>query len=170
MYICHCLVTQSCPTLCNPMDCDTPGFPVLRISWSLLRLMSIDSVMSSNHLILCRLLLLLPQSFLASGSFPVSQFFASGGHSIGASASASVLPVNTQGWFPLGWTGLISLQSKGLARVFSSTRIRKQKKKIFLIVSVREESYRLHTWPSLCSWRIRWLDGEWSRVGALWKS
>ena len=61
------------------------------------------------------------QSFPASGSFPVSQPFASGGQSIGASASASVSPMNIHGWFPLGWTGLISFLSKGLSRVFSST-------------------------------------------------
>ena len=64
-----------------------------------------------------------PQSFPASGSFPVSQFFTSDGQSIRASASSSVLPVNNQDWFPLGLTGLISLQSKGLSRVFSSTTI-----------------------------------------------
>ena len=62
-----------------------------------------------------------PQSFPASGSFPVSQLFAWGGQRIGASASASVLPMNTQDWSPLGWTGWISLQSKGLSRVFSNT-------------------------------------------------
>ena len=67
--------------------------------------------MPSNHLILCRPLLLLPQSLLASGSFPVSWLFVSGGWSIGVSASASVLPMNTQAWFPLGLTGLISLPS-----------------------------------------------------------
>ena len=61
------------------------------------------------------------QSFPASGSFPVTQFFASGGQSIGVSVSASVLPVNVQGWFPSGWTGWISLQSKGLSRVFNTT-------------------------------------------------
>ena len=61
------------------------------------------------------------QSFPASGSFPVSQFFASGGQSIEISASASVFPMNIQGWFPLGWTGWISLQSKGLSRVFANT-------------------------------------------------
>ena len=66
------------------------------------------------------------QSFPASGSFPVSQFFVSGGQSIGASASASVFPVNIQGWFPLGLTGLISLQSKGLSKVFSNTTVQKQ--------------------------------------------
>ena len=66
-----------------------------------------------------------PQSSLGSGSFPVSQFFASHGQSIGASASASVLPMNIQGSFPLGWTGWISLQSKGFSRVFSRTTVQK---------------------------------------------
>ena len=64
-------------------------------------------------------------SFPASGSFPVNWFFASGGQSIGVLASASVLPMNVQDWFPLGWTGLISLQSKGLSRVFSNTTVQK---------------------------------------------
>ena len=63
-----------------------------------------------------------PQSFPASGSFPMSQLFASGGQSIGVSASTSVLPTNTQDWSPLGWNGWISLQSKGLSRLFSNTR------------------------------------------------
>ena len=65
------------------------------------------------------------QSFPASGSFAKSQFFASGGQSIAVSASASVLPMNIQDWFPLGWTGLISWQSKGLSRVFSNTAVQK---------------------------------------------
>ena len=65
------------------------------------------------------------QSCLASGSLPVSQFFATGGQSIGVSVSASVLPMNIQDWFPLGWTGWISLQSKGLSRVFSNTMVQK---------------------------------------------
>ena len=67
------------------------------------------------------------QSFPASGSFPMSQFFASGGQSIGAPASASVLPMSIQDWFPLGWTGWISLQSKGLSRVFSNTAVQKHR-------------------------------------------
>ena len=65
------------------------------------------------------------QSFPASGSFPRSQFFASGGQSIGVSASASVLPVNTRDWFPLGWTGWISLLSRGFSRVFSNTAVQR---------------------------------------------
>ena len=64
------------------------------------------------------------QSFLASGSFPMSQFFVSGSQSIGISASASVLPMNIQDWYPLGWTGWVSLQSKGLSRVFSTTQFK----------------------------------------------
>ena len=95
------------------------------VSESLLKLMSIELMMSSSHLILCRPLLCLPSSFPASGSFQMSQLFTSGGWSIGVSASASVLPVNIQGWFPLGLTGLISLLSKGLSRVFSNTLVQK---------------------------------------------
>ena len=95
-------------------------------SWSLLKIMSIESVMPSSYLILCHPLLLLPSwSFPSSGSFPISQFFASGGQSIGVSASASVLPMNIQEWFLLGWIGWISLQSKGLSRVFSNTTVQK---------------------------------------------
>ena len=80
-------------------------------SQSLLKLISIELVMPSNHLIPCCPLLLPPQSFPASGSFPMSQLFASGGQSIGVSNSTSVLPMNTRDWSPLGWTGWISLQS-----------------------------------------------------------
>ena len=81
----------------------------------LLKLMSIESVMPSNHLILCHPLLLPPSVFPSSRVFPRSQFFASGGQSIGVLASASILPMNIQDWFPLGLTGLISLLSKGLS-------------------------------------------------------
>ena len=84
-------VAQLCPTLCDPMDCSTPGLPVHHQP----KPMSIESVMPSNHLILC-CPLLLPSVFPRSGSFPVSQFFASGGQSIRVSASTSFLPVDTQ--------------------------------------------------------------------------
>ena len=83
--------------------------------------MSVESMMPSNHLILSHPLLLLPQTFPASGSFPMSQLFTSGGPTIGVSASTSVLLVNIQDWSLLGWTGWISLQSKGLSRVFNNT-------------------------------------------------
>ena len=82
--------------------------------------------MPSNHLILCVPFSSCLQSFPASGSFPVSQLFSSGGQSIGASASASVILMNIQGWYPLGWTDWISLLSKGLPRVFSSTKALKR--------------------------------------------
>ena len=90
-------------------------------SWSLLKLIPIETVMPSNHLILCCPLLSWLLSFPASGSFPVNQIFTSGGQSIGVSASTSVLPMNFQDLFPLGWTGWISMLSKGLSRVFSNT-------------------------------------------------
>ena len=123
---CCCSVTTSCPTLRDSMDCSTPGFPVpCSISLSLFKLMSTESVMPTNHLILCHPLLL-PSIIPTIGSFPMSQFFASVGQSIGVSASASVLPMNIQGWLPLGLTGLISLLSKGLPRVFSGTTIQKR--------------------------------------------
>ena len=96
--------------------CQTPLS--FTISHSLRRFMSIESVMPSSHLILCHLLLL-PSIFPASGSFPVSGLFASGGQSIGA--SASVLPMNIQGWFPLGLTSLSSMKSTGFSRVFCTT-------------------------------------------------
>ena len=116
------LVTQTCPTLCDPMDTACQACLIIN-SWSLLKLMSIRSVMPSNHLIFCRPFSFCFQSCPASGSFPLSQFFLSGGQSIGASASASVLPMNIQDWFLLGWTGSISLQSKELSRVFSNTTV-----------------------------------------------
>ena len=85
-----------------------------------------------------------PQSFPTSGSFPMSQLFASGGQSIRASASLSILPKNIQGLFPLGWTGLISLQSKGLSRVFSSSTI--QKHQLFGAQSYLWSGSHIHTW------------------------
>ena len=112
-------------------------------SQSLLKLMSIKSVMPSSHRILCHPLLLLPQSLPASGSFPMSQRFAWGGQSIRVSASASVLPKNTQDW-SLGWTGWISLQSKGLSRVFSNTTV--QKHQFFGTRLSLWSNTHIHTW------------------------
>ena len=110
-----CLVDQSCATLCDPMNCSMPGSPVLhyllesaqihvKSHWCCLTISSSAAPFSS-----C------PQSFLASGSFPMSQYIASGGQRIGVSASTSLLPMTIQDWFPLGLTGLISLLSKGLS-------------------------------------------------------
>ena len=97
-----------------------------------------------------------PQSFPASGSFQMSQLFASGGQSTEVSASRSILPMNTQDWFPLGWTGWISLQSKGLSRVFSNTTV--QKPQFFgaqpsaLLLSSDFSSGPLELEPSRCQW------------------
>ena len=120
------LVAKSCLKLfATPRIAARQASLSITNSWSLLKLMSIESVMPSNHLILCRPLSSSLQSFPASGSFLMSQLFASGGQSIGASASAAVLPMNIQDWSPLGLTGWISLQSKGLLRVFPNTIVQK---------------------------------------------
>ena len=118
-----CVQFLSRGQLCDPMDYSTPGScPSLSpgaclnscpSSWWCHPTISSPVVPFSSR----------PQSFPASGSFPVSQLYPSGGQSTGASASASVLPMDIQRWFPLGWTGLISLQSKGLARVLSNAII-----------------------------------------------
>ena len=113
-------------------------------SQSLLKLMSIELVMLSKHLILCRPLLL-PSIFPKSRPFQMSQPFTLGGQSIGFSASTSVLPVNTQDWFPLGWTGWISLQSKGLSRVFSNTTV--QKHQSFGAQPSLWSNSHIHIWP-----------------------
>ena len=86
-----------------------------------------------------------PQSLPASGSFPTSQLFTWGGQSIGVSASASVLPMNTQDWPPLGWTGWNSLQFKGLSRVFSNTIV--QKHQFFGAELSSQSNSHIHTWP-----------------------
>ena len=99
----------------TPWTAACQGSLSVTVSWSLFKLMSIISVMSFNHLILCLLFLFLFSTFPSIRVFFLMIWiFASGGQSIGASALASVLSMNIQGWFPLGWTGLISLQSKGL--------------------------------------------------------
>ena len=121
-------VTQSCLTLCDPKNRSTQGLPVYHQlpEFTQTHVHQVgDTIQPSSHLILCRPLLLLLQSLPASGSYPMSQLFAWGGQSIGVSASASVLPIKTQDWSPLGWTGWISLQSKGLSRVFSNTTVQK---------------------------------------------
>ena len=110
-------------------------------SRSLLKLMSIELVMPANHLIpfsSC------PQSLPASGSFPMSQIFVWGGQSIGVSALASLVPMNTQDWYPLGWTCWISLQSKGLSRVFSNTTV--QRHQFFGAQLSLQSNSHIHTW------------------------
>ena len=119
-----CSVTKSYLTLCDPMSCSLPGFPVLHYLLELAQThvcwvgrchptISFSVIPFSS----C------PQSFSASGAFPMSQFFTSGSQNIGVSASVSVLPMSIQDWSHLGWTGWISLQSKGLTKVFSNITI-----------------------------------------------
>ena len=120
------------------------AFLSFTIFWSLLRFRSMESVILSNHLILCCPLLLVPSSFPASESFPMSQLFSWGGQSTGASASASVFPMNIQDWFSLGLTALISLLSKELSRVFSSTII--QKHQLFDAQPSLWSNSHIHTW------------------------
>ena len=119
------LVAQSCPTLCDPMNRSTPGLPVHHqlLEFTQTHVHWVGEAIQPSHPVIPFFSHL--QRFPASDSFPVSQFFTSGGQSIGVSASASVLPMNIQGWFPLGLTDLISLQSKGLWRVFSNTTVQR---------------------------------------------
>ena len=119
-------VAQSCPTLCDPVDCSFPGLPV---HYQLLESTQTQCPLSRwCHLTISSSVVPFSsrlQSVPESGSFQTSQLFASDGQSIGVSALASVLPMNIQDWFPLAWTGWISLQSKGLSRVFSNTTVQK---------------------------------------------
>ena len=119
------------------------------ISQTLLKFMSIESVMLSNHLTLCRPLLLLPSIFSSIRVFSNESVLASGVQNIGVSASASVLPMNTQDWFPLGGTGWISSQSKGLSRVFSNTTV--QKHQFFGTQLSLWPNSHIHTW--LLDWQ-----------------
>ena len=140
-------VTRSHPTLCDPMDCNTPGFPVHHQLPGLPKLISIESVMPSNHLIFCCPLLLLPSVIPSIKVFSnelVLHISIGVCQSIGVSASASVLPMNTQYWFPLRWAGWISLQSKGLSRVFSNTTV--QKLQFFSAQLSLQSNSHIHTW------------------------
>ena len=137
-------VTQSCPTLCDPMNCSTPGLPVHHhlLEFTQTHVHRVGDAIQPSHPLIpfssC------PQSLPAPGSFSMSQLFAWGGQSIGVSASASVLPMNTQDWSPLGWTGWISLKSKRLARVFSNTTV--QKHQFFGAQLSSQSNSHIHTW------------------------
>ena len=120
-----CSVTKLCLTLCNPWTAARQASLSFTISQNLLKLMSIESVMTSNDCILCRPLLFLPIIFPSIQVFSSELTLHIGGQNIGASASASVLPINIQGWFPFGLIGLMSLLSKGLPRDFSRIIVRK---------------------------------------------
>ena len=139
-----CSITQSCLTLWlrelqhARLPCPSPCPGICSnpcpLSWWCHPTISSSVYPFSSHL----------QSFPASGSFQLSQFSVSGGKSIGVSASASVLPMNIQDWFPLGWTGWISLQSKGLSRVFCNTTV--QKHQFFGAQLSSQSSSHIYTW------------------------
>ena len=139
-------VAQSCPTLCDPMNrsnarppCLSPTPGIYSNSCPLSRSCHPAISSSVDPFSSC------PQSLPASGSFPTSQLFEWGGQIIGVSASASVLPMNTQDWSPSGWTGWISLQSKGLSGVFSNTTV--QKHQFFSTQLSSQSNSDIHTWP-----------------------
>ena len=137
-------VAQSCPTLCDPMNHSTPGLPVHQLpEFTQIHVHRVGD----NHPTISSSVIPIsscPQSFPASGSFQMSQLFASGSQSIGVSASTSVLPINTQDWSPLGWTGWISLQPKGLSRVFSHTTV--QKHQFFSAQPSSQSNSHIYTW------------------------
>ena len=143
-------VAQSCPTLCDPMNHSMPGLPVHHQlqEFTQTHIHQVCDVIQPSHP-LSSPSSPAPSSLPALESFPMSQLFACGGQSIGASASASasasVLPKNTQDWYPLEWTGWISLQSKGLSRVFSNTTV--QKHQFFGAQPSSQSNSHIHTWP-----------------------
>ena len=130
----YLVIVMSCHVFLIPRTAARQASLSFTISHSLLKLMSIELVMPSNHLVLCHPLLFLPSIFPVSGSFLMSWLFASGGQSIGASASTSVLPMTIQDWFPLRLTGLITLQSKRLSRVFFITTVQSINSSVFSLL------------------------------------
>ena len=138
-------VTQSCPTLCDPVNHSTPGLPVYHQlpEYTQTHIHPVGDVIQPSHPLLS------PSPPAPNPSqhqyFPMSQLFTWGGQSIGVSASASVLTMNTQDWSPLGWTGWTSLQSKGLSRVFSNTTV--QKHQFFSTQPSSQSNSHIHTWP-----------------------
>ena len=139
-----CSVTQLCLTLWEPTDYRMPGFPVPHYLVEFAQTHSLSWWWHPTISSYVTPFSSCPQSFPASGSFPKSWLFMSGDQSIGASTSTSVLPMNIQGWFSLGLTSLISLQSKRLSRVFSSIII--QKHKFFATLLSLWFKFHTHTW------------------------
>ena len=121
------------------------GSPSITSSWSLPKLMSIESVMPSSHLILCRPLLLLSPIPPSIRVFSNESTLHMRWPTIGVSASTLVLPMNSRDWSPSEWTGWISLQSKGLSRVFSNTTV--QKHQFFSAQASSQSNFHIHTWP-----------------------
>ena len=144
-YVQFSLVAQSCLTLCDPMNCSTPGLPVHHqlLEFTQTHVHQVNDAIQPSH----------PLSSPSPPapnpsqhqSLPKSQLFSWGGQSTGVSASASFFPKNTQDWSPLEWTGWISLQSKGLSRVFSNTTV--QKHQFFGTQPSSQSNSHMNTWP-----------------------
>ena len=139
-----CSVAQSCLTLWDPMDWSMPGFPVLPISHSLFKLMSIESVMPSNFSYSVNPFSSCHHSFPASRSFPISPSLHQVVKVLELQPQHQFPPMNIQDWFPLGLTSWISLQSKGLSRVFSNTTV--QKHQFFSTQLSLWPNSHIHTW------------------------
>ena len=139
-------VTQSCPTLCDPMNRSTPGLPVRHqlLEFTQTHVHRVSDAIQPSHP-LSSPSPPAPQSLPASGSFPLSQLFAWGGQSTGVSALASFLPKKSQSWSPSEWTGWMFLQSKGLTRVFSNTTV--QNHQFFGAQPSSQSNSHIHTWP-----------------------
>ena len=139
-------VIQSCPTLCNPMNHSTPGLPVHHQlpEFTQTHVHQVSDAIQPSHPLSSPSPSAL-KSLPASDFFPMSQLFTWGGQSTGVSALASFLPKKSQGWSPSEWTGQISLQSKGLSRVFSNTTV--QKHQFFGAQPSSQSNSHIHTWP-----------------------
>ena len=139
-------VAQSCPTLCDPVDCSMLGLTVHHqlLEFTQTHVHRVSDAIQPSHP-LSSPSPPAPNPSQHQRTFPISQLFAWGGQSIGVSALASVLPKNTQDWSPLEWTGWISLQSKGLSRVFSNTTV--QKHRFFSAQPSSQSNSHIHTWP-----------------------
>ena len=139
-------VAQSCPTLCNPMNCSTPGLPVDHQlpEFTQTHFHRVGDAIQPSHP-LPSPSPPAPKPLPESESLPMSQLFTWGGQSTGVSALASFLPKKSRGWSPLEWTGWISLQSKGLSRVFSNTTV--QKHQFFGAQPSSQSNSYIHTWP-----------------------
>ena len=124
---CCCSVAQLWPALCDHMECSMPDFLVLHHLTEIVKCICTELVMWSNHLILCRPLLLLPSTMPSMRVFSNESALPIRWLKYWSFTSASVLPRNIQGWFPLGFTGLISVQSKGLSRVFHNITVQKHR-------------------------------------------
>ena len=159
-YIQFSLVAQSCPTLCDPMNRSTPGLPAHHHLPEITQthIHRVGDAIQPSHPVSCPVPPA-PNPSLHQSFFPMSQLFTWGGQSTGVSALASFLPKNTQGWSSSEWTGWISLQSKGLSRVFSNITV--QTYQFFGTQLSSQSNSHIHTWPLQKKHTLDWTDLCW---------